>query len=113
MRNDHERLVDMAEAIAQVQKYAARGRATFEQDELIRNWIRSHLQLLGEAARALSAEFREQYPEIPWSDIIGMRNILVHRYFGVDNDVVWSAVETRLPELQDRISAILLEMGGT
>ena len=46
-----------------------------------------------------------------------MRNdherLLVHRYFGIDNDVVWSAVETRLPELQDRISAILRQMGGT
>jgi len=39
--------------------------------------------------------------------------LLVHRYFGIDNDVVWSAVETRLPELQDRISVILREMGGT
>lgn len=112
MRDDRERLLDMAEAIAAIEKYAARGRDAFERDELIRNWVQSHLQVMGEAARGLSDEFRRAHPDVPWSDIIGMRNVLVHRYFGVDPEVVWSVVQNRLPELRRRVASVLEEMPG-
>lgn len=51
------------------------------------------MQIIGEAARALSSDLKDQHPEMPWSKIIGMRNILVHDYFGIDVDVVWAVVE--------------------
>lgn len=63
--------------------------------------------ILGEAASALSDNFKEQHPDIPWSKIIGMRNILVHDYFGIDTDVVWSVVEIDLPQLQRHIEDLL------
>ena len=88
MRDDRERLRDILEAIERIEKYAAMGRQRFEQDELIQIWIVHHLQLIGEAARALSADFRDSQPRVPWSQIVGMRNILVHNYFGVDADIV-------------------------
>jgi len=53
----------------------------FESDELIQNWFVRHLQIIGEAAYALPKELRDQRPEIPWIEIIGMRHILVHDYF--------------------------------
>ncbi|WP_235083176.1 DUF86 domain-containing protein [Chlorogloeopsis fritschii] len=62
---------------------------------------------MGEASRALSAETRLQYPEVPWSQMIGMRNILTHSYFEIDLDVVWSVVERDLPNLKQHIEAIL------
>lgn len=52
MRDDRERLLDMLEAIAKIEKYAARGKHVFEQEELIQNWIVNHLQIIGEASRA-------------------------------------------------------------
>ena len=107
MRNDRERLLDITEAIRQIEKYAARGKAVFEQDELIQNWIVSRLQIIGEAARALTPDFRERHSEISWKDIIGMRNILVHDYFGIDTEIVWSVVEEALPTFKSRIAAIL------
>lgn len=64
MRSDAERLRDILEAIARIDKYAARGRTAFEQDELIQNWIVSHLQIIGEAARAMSPALRERHPEV-------------------------------------------------
>ena len=73
MRSDVERLKDIAEAIAAIEKHAAKGRAAFEKDELIQTWMLHHLLILGEAAARLSDEFRESHAEIPWSQIIGMR----------------------------------------
>ena len=100
MRSDVERLKDIAEAIAAIEKYATKGRAAFERDELIQTWMLHHLLILGEAAARLSDEFRESHAEIPWSQIIGMRNILVHDYFAIDLDIVWRVIETNLPQLK-------------
>jgi len=103
MRDEKERILDILEAIERIQKYAARGRDAFEQDELIQNWIVHHLQVIGEAAANISCEFTDAHPEIPWPKIIGMRNILVHHYFGIDLNVVWSAVENDLPLLAENL----------
>ena len=112
MRDDRERLLDIQEAIQRIEKYAAQGRDVFEQDELVQIWTVHHLQIIGEASRALSTSLRTQYPQIPWSKIIGMRNILVHDYFGIDTDIVWAAVEGDLPGLKDDIETILEELEG-
>lgn len=79
----------------------------FEQDELIQNWFVNHLQIIGEAARTMTPQFRNQHPEIPRANIIGMRNILVHDYFGIDTEIVWSVVEESLPVLKGQVITIL------
>ncbi len=66
-----------------------------------------HLQILGEAATSLSDEMKERYPTLPWKQITGMRNILVHGYFEIDLDIVWRAIEDHLPELKEALSRIL------
>lgn len=78
------RFSDMAEAISHIEKYATQGKAAFETNELIQVWIVHHLQILGEAARGIPEESRKMYPDVPWSKIIGFRNILVHHYFAID-----------------------------
>lgn len=103
MRDEKERILDILEAIERIQKYAARGRDAFEHDELIQNWIVHHLQVIGEAAANISSDFTDAHPEIPWPKIVGMRNILVHHYFGIDLNVVWSAVENDLPLLAENL----------
>lgn len=109
MKDERERLIHILEAIERVEKYAQRGRSAFDDDELIQNWIVRHLQVIGEAARALPASFREQHPDIPWPQIIGMRHILVHEYFDIDLELVWGAVERDLPNLKRTIEAILTQ----
>jgi uncharacterized protein with HEPN domain len=111
MRDESERLQDILEAIERIEKYAARGRAAFDEDELIQTWVVHHIEVIGEACRALSEEFQARYAGVPWSDIIGMRNILVHHYFGIDPDAVWSVVEHDLPDLKLNVQAILRELG--
>jgi len=107
MRDDKERLRDIDEAIERIEKYVSKGRKAFENEELIQNWVVHHLQIIGEATRSLSLEFREEHPDVAWSKIIGMRNILVHDYFGIDTEVVWRAVERDLPELKQKIKKLL------
>ena len=79
---------------------------------MIQTWVIYHLQIIGEAARALSPELRDRYSDVPWSQIVGMRNILAHRSFGIDVDIVWSAVEHDLPRLKSQVDFILSEMPG-
>lgn len=76
---------------------------------MIQVWIVHHIQIIGEAARALSDEIRARHNQIPWP-LIGMRHILVHNYFfGIDLDEVWSVVERDLPRLKENVRAILAQ----
>lgn len=101
--------MDIAEAIERIERYASKGREAFEDDELIQNWIIHHLQVIGEAARAISDELKDGHDEMPWQQIVGMRHILVHRYFEVDTDLIWSVVEDDVPVLKQQIELILKE----
>lgn len=107
MKDDQERLLDILEAIEKTDEYATQGRQVFEQERLIQVWIVHHIQIIGEAVRKLSEEFKQEHNYVPWAQIVGMRNILVHDYFGIDLDEVWSAVEKDLPVLKEQIKAIL------
>ena len=109
MRDDRERLLDVLEAITRIEKYAAKGRDVFDQEDWLQTWMVHHLQIIGEAVRKLSDSLKKQHPEIPWDQIIAMRNILVHDYFTVDLEEVWSAVEFDLPDLKIKIQALLTE----
>jgi len=64
MRDDRERLRDILEAISNIEKYAAQGKAAFEQEELIQTWFLRHLQIIGEASRALSEDVRQRHPDL-------------------------------------------------
>lgn len=107
MRNERERLLDILEAIARIEKYAIRGKTAFLEDELIQNWMVSQIAIIGEACRALPADFQARHASVDWADIIAMRNILVHHYFGIDQEAVWSVVERDIPELKVNIQRIL------
>jgi len=112
MRDDLERLRDIQEAIGRIEQHAAQGRSAFERDELIQTWVVHHLQIIGEATRHLSSELQAKHPEIPWSRIIGMRNILVHDYFAIDVEAVWQVVEGELPNLKRKVDALLKVAGS-
>jgi len=107
MRDDRYRLLDILEAIEQVERYAVLGREAFENQELVQTWVIHHLQIIGEAAGKLSDSFHHEHSEIPWTQIAAMRNILVHEYFGVDLEEIWRTVEHDLPDLKRRIQMLL------
>lgn len=81
----------------------------FDENPLVRTWILYHLQIVGEACRGLSEPFRRAHPETPWSEATSLRNVLVHQYFGIDDDATWAVVERDLPGLKQAVSKILSE----
>ncbi len=89
------------------EKYAEEGKDAFNADELIQTWIVHHITIIGEACRSLPDDFQARYANVPWADIIGMRNILVHHYFGIDTEAVWSVVVRDIPELKLNIQVIV------
>lgn len=110
MRDDRQRLRDILEAIERIEPYARGGREEFEADELVHTFVVHYIQLIGEAAGALSQELTSAHPQVPWSEITGMRHVLVHDYFAIDLERVWLTVERDLPELKRQISAILEQL---
>ena len=107
MRDDRERLQDVLEAIERIEKYASRGRAALFEDELVQTWVVHHLVILGEACRALSAGFRAAHPDEAWALAAGLRNVIVHEYFGIDLEVLWGVVERDLPKLKRLVEQTL------
>ena len=75
--------------------------------ELLQVWVVHHLQVIGEAANHLSPAFVSNHPGVPWRRIIGLRHALVHQYFGIDLDAIWSIAVDDLPPLEAAVAAIL------
>ena len=109
MRYDRERLRDVLEAIERIEKYAVRGRQALASEDLLQTWVVHHLMIIGEACRALSPDFRTNHPAEVWVLAAGLRNVIVHEYFGIDLEVVWNVIEHDLPGLKERVRGILAQ----
>ncbi|WP_448377671.1 HepT-like ribonuclease domain-containing protein [Fervidobacterium sp.] len=107
MRSPQERLLDILEAIARIERYVALGKVRFLEDELIQVWMVHHLQRIGEAAARLGREFHEAHPQVPWREMVAMRNLLAHEYFSVDLEEVWETAVRDLPLLKAQIQTLL------
>jgi uncharacterized protein with HEPN domain len=65
------------------------------------------LEIIGEASKKIPAIIKAQHPDIPWREMAGMRDILVHEYFGVDLELTWTTVKESLPDLKQQLSSII------
>jgi len=111
MKRDLERLQDILEAVDRIQSRFDLN--CIEDDEMLQVWVLYHLQIIGEATRTLSSEIRQNYSQIPWSKIVGLRNRVVHEYFDIDLDIVIDIVTYDLPELKEQIKGILNNYTGS
>jgi uncharacterized protein with HEPN domain len=107
MRDPRERVRDILEAIAAIERHSRADKKSFEQDELLQGWFVRHLQIIGEAARAVPEGVRALATDVPWEKIIGMRNVLVHGYFEIDTDIVWDAAMRDAPALKPAMERLL------
>lgn len=107
MRADEDRLTDVLEALDAIRRRVGSERAAFDADELLRVWALHHLLIIGEACSRMSEPLQARYPEVPWRQIVAMRNIIVHGYFEVDWDEVWEVVVRDVATLRRFIENIL------
>src|SRR3989344_3337533 len=85
-------------------------KAHFLKDENLQDATLRRLEIIGEAVKNIPATFRDQHPEIPWTDIAATRDKIIHHYFGVDLITVWKIIKNDLPKLQAQISEIMQEL---
>jgi len=100
-------LADVRDAIDKILSYTARGRDVFLADSMIQDAVLRNIEVIGEAVRGIPAETRAAHAEVPWKDMAGMRDRVIHDYFRVDLDVVWDVVTNDLPPLREQIAAML------
>ena len=100
-------LDDIREAIERVERYTAgMSFATFAHDEKTVDAVVRNLEIIGEAARRLPDEFKDRHSEIEWYKVVGLRNRIVHEYFGIDLEIIWQILHQDLPVLQTSIRRI-------
>lgn len=102
--DDLFRVRHMLEAAQEALAFAeGKNRADLDSDRMLSRAIVECLRVAGEAAWQVSSETRQEYPAIPWREVIGMRNQLVHEYFKIDYDVVWQTLKKALPSLVETL----------
>lgn len=101
------------DALGAVLEYTAGGRDTFFATRLIQDGVVRNLEVVGEAVKGLSAPMRARAPDVPWRRIAGLRDALIHHYFGIDLDVVWRVVEDEVPSLLAVVNRLITESETT
>jgi len=89
----------MLDSILRIDEYIE-SKELFYDSHLVQDAVVRNLQVMAESSQRLPEKVKNKYPEIPWNDISGFRNVLVHDYLGVDLDVIWSVIEQELPKLE-------------
>jgi len=106
-------LKDILEAIRKIENYTKDiAFDDFVMDELIQDGVVRNLEVIGEAVKNIPEDIKDKKPEVEWKKIAGLRDILIHDYFGIDEDIVWDAVKNKLPGLKKKIKGILSEIEG-
>lgn len=100
-------LEDIMLAIQKIGRYISGvDHDAFVADDLIIDGVARNLEIIGEATRKLPEEYRRAHPQIPWTQIGGLRNRIVHDYFGLDLEIIWEIIQHDLPELEKQIKAL-------
>jgi uncharacterized protein with HEPN domain/predicted nucleotidyltransferase len=101
-------LLDMAEAIKRIKRFIAGATySDYLDNELLRSGVERQLEILGEAANRLTAEFQAAHPDVDWRNTVGLRNVIIHQYDRVDDSEVWRIATEVLPELLTQIEGLL------
>ncbi len=90
-----------------LEKSESVSREQFLQDETLKRAFVRSIEIIGEATKQVPEAFRQQYPQVEWRSMAGMRDLLIHRYFGVDHEIVWDVVVNEIPTLTQHIRQML------
>ncbi len=107
MKDDRVYLEHIRDALNDIATYTNVGRAAFLADRMRQDATLRKLQVIGQAVKNLSEDIRSHHPEIPWKQIAGMRDKVIHDYFGVNLEIVWAVVDKDLPKLETAVTELL------
>jgi uncharacterized protein with HEPN domain len=108
IRDDSAYLKHILDSVRFIDKYSKKLTvAQFIKDELVQSAIVRQLEIIGEAANLVSKQTKQELKGVEWAKIVGMRNKLIHEYFGVDLNVVWSTIKQELPKLEKELKRYL------
>jgi uncharacterized protein with HEPN domain len=110
--SDRVLLVHMQECIGRVREYTAGDKARFETSRLVQDAVIRNLQTLTESSQRLSDAIKATEPQVPWRELAGFRNVIVHGYLGIDVAAVWLVVAQDLPPLAAAIERMLVRSGA-
>ncbi|MCX6252073.1 MAG: DUF86 domain-containing protein [Bacteroidetes bacterium] len=106
-KNDWVYIEHILEAIGKIDNFMNEiSRFEFDRNVMIQDAVIRNIEIIGEATKKISKTFTQSHPEIPWAEMAGMRDKLIHDYLDVDLDVVWKTIEVDLPLLKELISKI-------
>jgi uncharacterized protein with HEPN domain len=101
-------IAHIVESINLIELYTVRmSKEDFLKSDQIQDAVIRRLEIIGEASKKIPAAIKAQHPDIPWREMAGMRDILIHEYFGVDLELTWTTVKESLPELKQQLSSII------
>jgi uncharacterized protein with HEPN domain len=107
MKRDALYLRHILEAVQKIETYTAGGREAFMDGSHWQDATIRQLEIVGEATKQLSAELRAAYPDGPWRRVAGLRDVLIHDYFGVELTAIWQLTQIEIPRLRNRVEIIL------
>ena len=106
-----ERLHHILEAIDNILEFIDnKSFEEFKSDKMLRFAVIKNLEIIGEAAYLLTKEFKEKHSTVEWDDMIGMRHVLVHGYYGIKNEIIWTTIESDIIPLRSKIESIITEI---
>lgn len=107
IKDDFIYIDHILDSIEKIEKYTENLTVhDFVENELVQDGVIRNFEIIGEATKRLSQNFRDNYSKIPWKQIAGMRDILIHDYLGIDIYAVWDTIETNLPQLKRQLLLI-------
>jgi uncharacterized protein with HEPN domain len=113
MKDDRIYLLHIRDAIRQIVEYTAIQKEAFCADRKTQDAVVRNLEIIGEATKRLSQPLKAAHPDIAWKPIAGMRDKLIHDYFGVNVELVWDVVERDLPVLYEKVEELLAKLPST